>query len=244
MSNKSSPDFGGLIRGIFAAKQAINDKMDNIFYAVRAIEEALLEADEDRGDGDTKPDLDLAERLVECAPSHFREYADKSIPLILVDCEKHLATLPQIAYILATAEHEAGLGRWPREIWGPTPAQERYENSRSLGNTQAGDGFRFRGRGLVHITGRANYQKWADRLGWPQIMDEPELLEDMNLAAEVLVVGMLGGMFTGKSLGDYVVGGDNYDFVNARRVVNGDVRRNGAKIAAIADGYLRVLEAS
>jgi putative chitinase len=55
------------------------------------------------------------------------------------------------------------------EIWGPTPAQLRYEPpselASKLGNTQPGDGQRFKGRGPIQITGRFNYKKYGELLG-------------------------------------------------------------------------------
>lgn len=65
---------------------------------------------------------------------------------------------------LAQIGHESGGLRYVREIWGPTPAQARYEGRADLGNTQPGDGKRFRGRGLIQMTGRANYASTRDRL--------------------------------------------------------------------------------
>src|SRR5690606_28493185 len=75
-----------------------------------------------------------------------------------------------------TIGHESAGFVHTREIWGPTPAQLRYEGRRDLGNTQPGDGFKYRGRGLVQITGRANYQALSDGLGVDYI-NNPEWLE-------------------------------------------------------------------
>ncbi len=46
-----------------------------------------------------------------------------------------------------------------------------------LGNTQEGDGWKFRGRGAIQITGRTNYQEFADYIGDCQIMTNPEIVE-------------------------------------------------------------------
>lgn len=71
---------------------------------------------------------------------------------------------------LAQIAHESGELRFMEEIWGPTPAQKRYEppgrKATELGNTQPGDGKRFKGRGAIQITGRANYKKYGDLLGF------------------------------------------------------------------------------
>lgn len=61
------------------------------------------------------------------------------------------------AAFLAQIGHESGGLKWVVELWGPTPAQRRYEGRKDLGNTQVGDGFKYRGRGLIQTTGRANY---------------------------------------------------------------------------------------
>ncbi|MBC8055422.1 MAG: glycoside hydrolase family 19 protein [Rhizobiales bacterium] len=73
------------------------------------------------------------------------------------------------AAFVAQLAHESGEFRWMEEIWGPTAAQLRYEPpsdlARRLGNTQAGDGKRFKGRGPIQITGRFNYEKYGALLG-------------------------------------------------------------------------------
>jgi len=73
------------------------------------------------------------------------------------------------AAFLAQLAHESGQLRFMEEIWGPTPAQSRYEPpstlATQLGNTDAGDGLKFKGRGPIQITGRANYRRFGDLLG-------------------------------------------------------------------------------
>ena len=76
----------------------------------------------------------------------------------------------------AECGHETGGWQWLREMWGPTAAPRGYEGRADLGNTQPGDGKRFLGRGLIQLTGRANYQRAAEETGLPLIR-QPELLE-------------------------------------------------------------------
>jgi predicted chitinase len=81
------------------------------------------------------------------------------------------------AAFLAQLAHESGQFRFMEEIWGPTPAQRRYEPvstlAATLGNTDTGDGFRFKGRGPIQITGRANYKRFGDLLGL-DLVGEPQ----------------------------------------------------------------------
>jgi len=88
----------------------------------------------------------------------------------------------QVAAFLAQIGHESGRLRYVHEIWGPMPWQLRYEGRADLGNVQPGDGHRFMGRGLIQITGRANYERCGNALGLP-LTDQPELLEEPVHAA-------------------------------------------------------------
>ena len=141
------------------------------------------------------------------------------------------------AYVLATAWHETGpassdLHMTPRrEIWGPTPAQKRYEGRADLGNTQPGDGKRFMGRGYVQITGRANYNRASTIVG-RDLVSNPDLTMDPDFAAKIIVHGMVHGWFTGRKMSDF----DSY--VNMRRVVNGTDK------AALIAGYAEKFEAA
>jgi len=99
-------------------------------------------------------------------------------------CEHYgIETPMQIAAFIAQIGHESGRLRYVRELWGPTPAQARYEGRMDLGNSEPGDGSKFRGRGLIQITGRANYLRCANALCL-DLIDHPELLEQPEHAAK------------------------------------------------------------
>lgn len=144
------------------------------------------------------------------------------------------------AYILATAFHETGPTSSPlhmtprREIWGPTAAQQRYEGNKALGNTQTGDGKRFMGRGYVQITGRANYQKASNVVG-RDLIGNPDLALDPDIAAKIIVSGMTNGWFTGKKLSDYS------SYYDMRRIVNGTDKAD--LIASYAMDFERAIKA-
>ncbi|PWK33678.1 glycoside hydrolase family 19 protein [Pseudomonas sp. OV226] len=87
----------------------------------------------------------------------------------------------RVAAFIAQIGHEPGQLVYVREILGPTPAQARYEGRADLGNTVAGDGFKYRGRGLIQITGRANYAACGEALG-VDLIAHPELLEQPQYA--------------------------------------------------------------
>lgn len=77
------------------------------------------------------------------------------------------------AHFLAQVSHESGRFVYREEIWGPTKAQKGYEGrKKGLGNTQPGDGFRYKGRGYMQLTGRANYEKYNDYLKSKGIKDD------------------------------------------------------------------------
>jgi putative chitinase len=87
----------------------------------------------------------------------------------------------RMAAFIAQIGHESGQLQYVREIWGPTAAQLRYEGRADLGNTVAGDGSRYLGRGLIQITGRANYAACGEALGI-DLINHPELLEQPQYA--------------------------------------------------------------
>lgn len=88
--------------------------------------------------------------------------------------EFEIVTKPRRCAFLAQLAHESKQFKYMEEIWGPTAAQKRYEGRLDLGNTKPGDGFRFKGRGPIQLTGRANYRSFGRWLGI-KLEEKPEL---------------------------------------------------------------------
>ncbi len=107
------------------------------------------------------------------------------------------------AAFLAQIGHESGGLHWSSEIWGPTPAQARYEGRSDLGNTEPGDGFRFKGRGLIQTTGRANYESTGDALGVDLISDPVQLAQPELAARSAAWFWQEHGLNELADVGDY-----------------------------------------
>lgn len=164
--------------------------------------------------------------------------------------------LQREAYVLATPVLETGHTMRPIYERGPIAYFNKYEPGTQigarLGNTVKGDGYRYRGRGLVQITGRRNYKYVGDQLGL-DLVNNPDLALELATAARILVVGTSKGWFTGKSLGAFIDDVDEDDaedvreWVQARRTINGQDKadviasyalhfEHALKAASAADG--------
>lgn len=86
----------------------------------------------------------------------------------------------RFAHFLGQVCHETSGLKQLREVGKPSYFKKYEEGKlgKMLGNTQKGDGIKYRGRGLIQITGRSNYQSYQ-KSGYCKgdIMNEPELLE-------------------------------------------------------------------
>lgn len=179
--------------------------------------------------------------------------------------------IEKYAYMLATVRHEVGskmipivenmnytakriMQVWPSRFKTLASAQPYANNPAKLGNNvyanrlgngppESGDGYKYRGRGIgAQFTGRVNYEKFSKLFG-VDFVNNPELAMDLKLGAEILYKGSIEGLFTGVSLGNYI-NQSKTDYVNARRVINADVARNGQSIANDAIKFERILRNS
>ena len=98
-----------------------------------------------------------AAELAVCANVYFPKYGVMDSPL-------------RLAHFMAQLVHESGGFRYMEEI----ASGQAYEGRADLGNVQAGDGKRYKGRGPIQITGRANYRQYGRAIGI-DIESHPEI---------------------------------------------------------------------
>lgn len=142
---------------------------------------------------------------------------------------------------------------WPNRFPTDKSAEPFVRNAKGLANhvyngrmgnrPGTNDGWDHRGRGQAHITGRDMYAVLDAELGLGgDLIRNPDLALDPGISARILVVGMVKGLFTGKSLNTYIAATPTtQQFVNARKIINPD--SNGAKVAAMAEMFFDGLKA-
>lgn len=114
--------------------------------------------------------------------------AQKWAPALTMAMEAgQISTRLRQAAFLAQIGHESGSLLYRKELGGPQYFA-KYDGRKDLGNTNPGDGARFAGRGLIQVTGRANYGKASQALfGDDRLLKNPELLEQPEWAAKSAV---------------------------------------------------------
>lgn len=120
----------------------------------------------------------------------------------------------RMAAFLAQIGHESGQLRYVKEL----ASGIAYENRKDLGNINEGDGIRYKGRGLIQITGRANYAQVQKELGVPCVAN-PELLETPENACLTAA-----WFWNSRMLNDLA---DKRDFIKITKKINGGF--NGLK---------------
>lgn len=113
----------------------------------------------------------------------------------------------QLAYILATVHHETGKQFRPIKEFGG----EKYLLTKAY--------YPYYGRDLCQTTWKANYEK-VKKFSGIDVVTHPELIGQMPLAAQVCVMFMSKGWYTGKKLSDYF-NDTKEDWISARKIING-----------------------
>jgi predicted chitinase len=141
--------------------------------------------------------------------------------------DRDITDLRWAAYMLATVKHECANKWLPVTESGAKDYFNKYETGtkkgKDLGNTEPGDGWKYRGRGYVQITGRANYDRMTRALGLAaeeNLVNDPDQALRPVIAYRIMSIGMRKGMFTGKKLSDYI-NDKGCDYKEARRIING-----------------------
>jgi putative chitinase len=76
-------------------------------------------------------------------------------------------TSVRIRHFISQISHESGGGKWMKEL----ASGDDYEGRKDLGNTQPGDGRKYKGAGFIQLTGRANYSDFSKYMNDPKVMD-------------------------------------------------------------------------
>lgn len=134
---------------------------------------------------------------------------DIYLPILQSCLDKYsIDTVPRVRMFLAQVGHESAELRYTEEL----ASGLAYEGRKDLGNTTPGDGPRYKGRGLIQITGRNNYVLCGLALDLP-LLDQPDLL------AQYLPATLSAGWFwSNNNLNSYC---DKDDFIGLTKRING-----------------------
>jgi len=133
----------------------------------------------------------------------------------------------KLVYILALAYHESRLQ--PIKEYKAAPGTVVWDEYQSKYWPSG-----FYGRGFVQLTWKENYAKMSKVVGL-DLVANPDLALRIDVAAKIIVYGMMNGSFTGKKLSDYI-NAEKADYYNARRTV-GAIMVAGKDTAAMIEGY-------
>jgi predicted chitinase len=150
-------------------------------------------------------DDELRQIMPNCAAAKRADY----LPYIQQAMQEfQITSYLREAAFLAQLAHESGELRYMEEL----ASGAAYEGRKDLGNTQPGDGKRYKGRGPIQLTGRANYKKYGDLLGL-------DLINDPTIAATKEVGFRIAGEFW--SLNGLNQLADQQDFKQITKRING-----------------------
>ena len=79
-----------------------------------------------------------------------------------------ITTKKRIRHFIAQWALESGLGKYTEEIGNKC---KKYDHKKGLGNTKKGDGCKYKGAGYIQLTGKYNYQQFANSIGDDKVME-------------------------------------------------------------------------
>lgn len=163
------------------------------------------------------PDEDLLitkEQLSYIMPKAQNSAIEKFLMPINATLKKYNITTPlQICAFMSQIATESGNLKWTKELGGPIYFK-KYEFRQDLGNTEKGDGVKYFGRGLIQVTGKANYSEQSSSLG-QDFINNPEMLEQPMWAS------LSAGLWWKKREGRLSSKIENKDIKGITKIVNG-----------------------
>ena len=134
--------------------------------------------------------------------------AETYTPMLNAAMSKYSIDTPlRQAHFLAQIMHESGSLIYTKEL----ATGEAYEGRKDLGNTQVGDGRKFKGRGFMQLTGRANYEQYGKVIG-------VDLLSNPELVATKYPADVSGWFWKTRGLNELA---DKDDFLTITKRING-----------------------
>ena len=188
----------------------------------------------------TKPTRDsvLPAAVLALFPSPKAQANVRSIDAALASAPGRASGIAEphrLVHFLAQLAHESAGFTYDREIWGPTPAQKRYDTRTDLGNTPEidGDGKLYAGRTAIQLTGKANvteFRNWARAVGMapPDFVEDPDLLNTDPWEGLAPVWYWMVGNPTGRSLNALA---DKNDIEQITKAVNGGLNGYADRLA-------------
>ena len=143
----------------------------------------------------------------ECSKSLIKDSEVEELNKCLIKFD--ITTPQRLRHFLSQTAHESGGGRYTKELssgWA-------YEYRSDLGNTQTGDGPKYKGAGYIQLTGKANYRDFCDYIGDSRIM------EGVNYVAKVYPFTSAGFWWQNNDMNDLCDTGASVERVTKR--VNG-----------------------
>lgn len=151
---------------------------------------------------------------------------EQSVDLIVQAClDNDVTDIRQIAYVLATAQHESNSFRSPDEEWGRKQAITHAYHG----------GEEYYGRGYAHITHQENYRNMGERLGLGDaLVAMPQRAAEPEVATRILILGMREGRFTTGHTLDRYINDRQTDYSGARAIINSRDTATAEPIANLA----------